>query len=413
MTEMPVRSVPAKVDDPPEPVDAHGEQKLPRGSSPADTLISPRVWKHVAVGVLCLLSWGGVLWLGESADRAATGMESIVGLAAGKLTTFFSTVMLLAAGQLAFISLWYRSRSRKDFNGSYKLWFWTAVSWLTLCAFQATGAHWSVADAALSGRPVAVWNGRLLVWLVPAAIIAVALYRLLRREMRDCRESLWTLRLAALAAAATGVTLLCGQFALTPRGQLVAEASLNTAWHMLLAYSMLLHARHVIHISNEPPRSVTRRLRLPWPRLRLPSLPRRRKAKQPKKPGNSKPVKQQGAKSPAAKPKRRTDKAAPTRPVASAKTKRAETNVDASDDETDGIELVAEPPVRQQPQRSSPPTSRRADPPQRQAARKPHIAASADADDSPELDDDDLRGLSKKERRRLKKLKRQKARAAR
>ena len=235
------------------------EVRLPRGSSPADSLIFPQLWKHAILGVACMAIWALVLVLGDWADQARSGLETVIGLTAGHLPRFFSTVMLLAAGQLALINLWYRSRSRKDFSGSYKVWFYAAVGWLTLCAFAATGSHWHLADAVLAGRPVAIWNGRLLTWMIPGAIIVLAIYRLLLREMRDCDASLWLLRFSLLVAMATAGVLIAGPFVLVSRSHHLLATGLGTGWHLLLAAAMLLHARHVIHHSNEPPvRPLTR-----------------------------------------------------------------------------------------------------------------------------------------------------------
>jgi len=243
------------------------ESRLPRGSSPADTLIPPQLWKLGVIAAAATLIWATILALGDAVDRAQTGFEAIIGLRSGHLVRFFSTVMLLAAGQLAFINLWYRSRSRKDFSGSYKVWFYAAVGWLTLCAFAATGSHWNLADLVLAGRPIAVWNGRLLVWLIPGAIMTLALYRLLLREMRDCDGSLWLLRLSgALALAAAGATLT-GPLLWEPQSASLLTAGLSSAWHLVLALAMLTHARHVIHHCNEPPARAIRRWRLGLPRL--------------------------------------------------------------------------------------------------------------------------------------------------
>jgi hypothetical protein len=279
-----------------QPADDSSSPPRRRPDSPADTLISPRLWKHVVIGTCCLLAWGAILFFGDRADQAATGMHEIIGLRTGTLATFFSTAMLLAAGQLAFISLWYRSRSRKDFSGSYKLWFWTALAWLSLCAFRATGSHMSLADAAIQQSGLNVWNARLMLWLAPAAIIIVAVHRLLHREMRDCPGSLWLIRLAATAAAVSGLTLLFGSYALSPRVDLLVETGSATLWHTLLALAMLIHARHVIHFTNEAPRSPIRRFRIAMPKLRLPTLrvprlprirlPKRSSAKKSEAPSN-------------------------------------------------------------------------------------------------------------------------------
>ncbi|MFV0442222.1 MAG: hypothetical protein ACK5Q5_01480 [Planctomycetaceae bacterium] len=409
------------------------DNKLPRGSSPADSLVSPRLWKHVVVGIACVLAWGAVLLIGSRADAARTGMESIVGISSGKLTTFFSTVMLLAAGQLAFINLWYRSRSRKDFNGSYKLWFWTALSWLAFCAVQASGAHWSLADAVLAGRLVTVWNARAILWMVPTAIAFATLYALLRREMRDCRESLWTLRLTAATVLASGLTMLFGPFFFDPQTQMMADAALGMGWHMLLAYAMLLHTRHVIHVSNEPPQSEVRRFR--W--LAWLALFRRRGSRGAKPASKGTSSNDNPATS---KSRKSTKKKRPTSRRRAAVTSNAAVTEDVESDESDldindesddsaanedpALDVAASSQAAKAP-RVAPAAApqRRVDPPRPAAQSKPHFATAPPSDEDNETsrnwsesDEDegsDGQNLSRKDRKRLKKLQRQQTRSSR
>ncbi|MEZ6065511.1 MAG: hypothetical protein R3B90_07310 [Planctomycetaceae bacterium] len=236
-----------------------------REDSPADSLISPKLWKHVLLSVIGLIAWGATIYFGDLADQQRTGLQEIVGLKAGKFGRFFSTIALLTAGQLAFITLWYRSRSRKDFNGSYKLWFWVAITWLTIAAFRANGAHWTLADTLLAGESVGVWQLRTLLWLIPCAIAVVAIYRLLLREVRDCKVSLTLLRCSAIVAMASGINSLAGSFLFDSRVELLIGTGTATLWHLLLALSGLFHARHVVHFSKEPPQSTIRGFQWPSP----------------------------------------------------------------------------------------------------------------------------------------------------
>ncbi len=381
------------------------------------------------MAVASFLAWLGVLWLGDWADQTARPWANIIGLQVGHLPRFFSTVMLLAAGQLAFINLWYRSRSRKDFNGSYKVWFHTAVGWLTVCAFTATGSHWTLADVLLGGRPIAVWNGRLMLWLIPGAIVVTALYRLLLREMRDCRLSLWLLRLSAGASAADAAVLLLGPFAFSARWQLLLEVGGSTAWHLLLALSMLLHARHVIHVSNEPPQSP-----LPSWKWRLPKLGwmlqvfRVRRAKSLTSPDG--PATGKAKRSSSSARDRSTSKersAARLRPVAKAVQSQEEAEeTSAVGDEGEerpvhsqsgGSQGIHQTPTTGGAKSSLPSgataagVTQRVDPPQ-SASPRPHLTPSPPrrstdpAEDDADEDDETFehRPLSKQERRRLRKL---------
>ncbi len=407
------------------------------GDAPADSLISPRLWKHLTLCVLFAILWGAMLYFGDQADRQASSMRHVIGLQAGKLPRFFSTVMLLAAGQLSFISLWYRSRSRKDFKGSYKVWLWAALGWLTLCACQATGMHWNLADALVKGHRVELWNLRMMVWIMPAAVIVAALYRLLLREMRDAVGSLWLLRFSLMAAFLSAVSVIAEPFMTDAVQARLIRIGTGTLWHLLLAASMLLHARYVIHISNEPPVSPLKpwRIRLPRIRLRLRRSPRRKLQKKSKsekerslaetRPMRESPpveadateestskTKQRGAKSQSSKPSRTSKKTAPSR-------RKAPQQATSSDDQEEDPSLS----VRSRPviarvdsaEEESVPAPK-TEVSRRSSSASEHglqIAQTDWDDDLDDLDPERLRGLSKKERRRLRKLHKERQRKAR
>ncbi len=434
-----------------------------RHDAPADTLISPRLWKHVALSVVAVLCWSVMLYVGDAADQAATGWHQLIGLQADKLPRFFSTVALLAAGQLSLITLWYRSRSRKDFSGSYKLWFWSSLTWLTLCACRSTGYHWTLADVALQSNPITVWNARLLCWMIPTAAVTLAIYRLLLREMRDYRPSSSLLRASALAMVAAGTISLIGDWMLPERFRRLLEVGCATGWHLLLAVSMLLHARYVIHFCNEPPTSPIRRWSTVLATL-LRQLTRRSgssrdssadenttESGEPKASGNSSRSRTGKSpprkRSPARKPR---TTAAKSSTAAKAEKKQATetTSLKQADDETVNQPIDIEPleEHRQQPapsvatsrpepapeatsarKPSSSATSRsieqagrklRIDPPAETASAAPHAATpgeddaqvASDDEDFAALDPEALKGLSKKERRRLRKLHKEKLR---
>jgi len=249
----------------------------PKHHTPADSLLSPKLWKHVIFAMLATSLWAGMLYMGHRVDAIGHQFAHIVGLEAGKLTSFFSIASLLAAGQLSLITLWYRSYSRKDFSGGFKLWFWTALGWLGLCAAKATGMHWTAADGVLQGASIQFWQARTLAWLIPSAIIVLALYRLLNREMRDCRLSLWMLRISFLFASTSFVSTLFGDLIFVPQMEMLFSTTASTGWHLSLALSMLFHARHVIHVSNEPPSRPLTRFRLRLPSIALPKFPKRKR----------------------------------------------------------------------------------------------------------------------------------------
>src|SRR5690606_8391178 len=92
--------------------------------TPVTSVIRPQLWVHWTITVLCLAAWGGMMYLGDLAERTDFGLRDILGLRSGRVTNFFSTLMLLWAGQLSLLIYWYRRKSRNDFAGRYRMWLW-------------------------------------------------------------------------------------------------------------------------------------------------------------------------------------------------------------------------------------------------------------------------------------------------
>ncbi|MEW4528544.1 hypothetical protein [Maioricimonas sp. JC845] len=270
-------AAPARVDNPAE--------TLPP-ELPVVSIIPRSWWKHGLLALVSLAALAAVVTWGLHLDQSGSGLAPALGLKAGRMARFFSTVTLLAAGQLSLLVLWYRAKSRKDFDGRYRIWFWAAVVWLVFCGAIATDAHRPAALLALEKWPLDVFRAPLLVWMVPASAIALAMTRLLRREMRACRASRYVLNLATVCGGVAALTMLAGDLLLTDTAHLLLLRTSTMAWHLGVALATLFHARYVIHVTNEPLRQKRRpgrRLIQPvvdalrhvrLPRLRLPRIGR-------------------------------------------------------------------------------------------------------------------------------------------
>ncbi len=374
--------------------------------SPVNSLIRPQLWIHWSVISLCLLAWGGLLYLGDLAEQTDFGLREIVGLRSGRLATFFSTLMLLWAGQLALLIFWYRRKSRNDFHGRYRSWLWAGVTLQLFLMFVATGAQHPFSEYMQQHYPLAIPRYDLLCWLVPIATVSLSLFRLLGLDMRPCRSSRALMWVAGIAAIVAGSSLLLDGF-LPARWQDLLQVGSATLCHLALASSLLLHARFVIHVNNEAPPG-SRRPSV-WSRLRdgLPSLPRlRRPRRQPK----SAPTEPQPAEAaatsppPAEKPEktRSTARLKPDSPPAPKQAPAENTAKPASPAPR------PTPPVAAIEELEDVQESRaavRRDPPQRPAPKS--AAAPLPGRIDPEEDDDEYAGLSKKERRRLRKQQRE------
>ncbi|QDU38806.1 hypothetical protein Mal4_31360 [Maioricimonas rarisocia] len=430
---------------------------------PVVSVIPRSWWKHVTLAFTAILLLAGVVYWGYHLDQTGSGLAPALGLKAGRMSRFFSTVALLAAGQLSLLVLWHRAKSRKDFNGRYRIWFWAAIVWLVFCGAIATDAHRPAALLVLERWPLNAAQAPLLVWLVPASAITLAMTRLLRREMRACRASRYVLNFATMCAGIAAMTTLAGDLLLSETVHLLLLRTSTMTWHVGVALATLFHARYVIHVTNEPLRQRRHpgrrllqpifdalghvrlpriRLRLPrigrprlpvlrfslrkpkLPRFSAPKLPRMRLPKvalpslrlprptgrteassETPEPGSEVTGKEQNSESrpdasQTAEP--RVSRKAARKSAKSSKAKSAAPQVQPEQD----VQQTAPPatPQRKAPERKPPPPP--AEPPQRKAPPK-RVDPPQSHDDSPHADFENDRSLSKKERRRLRKLKRQ------
>jgi len=430
------------VDDEPVPgdgdEDAESTASVSVNHSPVISIIRPQLWVHWTITLLCGAIWGGMLYVGDLSEQADFGLKDILGIRSGRLTTFFSTIMLLWAGQLALLIYWYRRKSRNDFAGRYRMWLWIGAMLQFFLVVVATRAHHPFAEYMQQVWPAKIPRYDLLSWLVPISTLALAMYRLLRIELKRHRSGKFLLNLAALAAIVAATSLVVGPL-LGERVRHLAQIGSATLAHLALATALLMHARYVVHVSNEVPRREKKlrrvggagqkfsgflpvpklkgvalpglklpRLTLPamrLPTVKLPNLKRRRtksvgKAQSEQQPPAAEATKASTqARSPQARksPKSTRSDSAPaaeTRavPVSRKKKRQKPTPVDRRRIDTAH--------TSSQPQRSAPGQTRSLD----------DILDEFGSDG--EIDAETLRGLSKKQRRRLRKKQRELQRAA-
>ncbi len=384
---------------------------------PVRQLVSPKIWKHWAVGFLgvvvvaCLI--GGAYQSALLADSMSPGLLHLFALPSLRAATFFSSTLLLLAGLLSLLIWWARSRSRHDFSGSYRIWAWAAGVWTLLAAAVAVDAPQAVEQTVGWYFKSDVGYLANLCWLVPGAAIGASLVAVLNRELRGCRSSLammWLAMLTYLTAAALRLGLPLAE---TQIGNDLACAGATMTGHLALFLCILHHARHVVHVSLDPPssRRVAARSNR-FARLKrgleslVPNRGRRREAVPP--PEQSTPE---------------TVHVAP--PVAG----DASVDCDSTDADFENVEQQAtelindvheeaaidEPPLApaasaHAPQRNAIPETESTDEAQPAVARKSQMPMRSESDRSDaefesndRIDPNQLKGLSKRERRKLRK----------
>ncbi len=223
-----------------------------------ESLIPSRLWKVIAYGVTGVIIWSGLLWANFQ-ELTIDGLERLLSPVYGNAFRFFSTVSLMLVSQLSFTIWWYRSRSRKDFGGRYRIWAWAGSFWAMACIANGVGLHEPLAQLTYEQWPIHSWRPELLYWFVPFSIGVLALHQLISLDMRHSRASrfLWNTALACGVGAA-GLKLGL-DLSLPASVRDLAVSGSACLWHFLLSFTLLFHARFVVHVTNEAaPRGTSR-----------------------------------------------------------------------------------------------------------------------------------------------------------
>jgi len=247
---------------------------------PIGRLISRKLWKLWAVGVLALLVGGNLLLAGTVATAESgqfgPGFAYLFDLTAGRTLKPFATLLLLLATQLAWFIWWVRSQSPRDFDGRYRLWSWCAVLGTSATLVVVGDLHHAWSKTAMWLWDLDFWKVEIVVWLLPVCLAAAWTLRTLHREMRDCRSSLALLWLAATCGLCiAGLQLNVVKLPLSAEENRLMSWGMDLAACWLLFMSLLLHARHVVHVTHDPAQIRPAVFRLKS-LLRLPRFPKRK-----------------------------------------------------------------------------------------------------------------------------------------
>lgn len=226
---------------------------------PINKAISPKLWKHLGVGAALLLTSAGILAGGAlvaiHGDAYGPGFVSLFDLHSANAINCFNAAMLLAFAQLCLLDGWIRSRSVQNSGSTYRVWFGAGLAGFIGAAAVATQGHVALAQTIEWLGISSIPYPQTLPWLIPTAVVGLAVLALLHREMQGSNLS----RVALYGAAAALVGGLLRPFEVQlPVSELQAElihAALPMLGFLCLAMSVELHARHLVYRSDAPPRS--------------------------------------------------------------------------------------------------------------------------------------------------------------
>ncbi len=228
---------------------------------PLRKLFSSKLWKVWGLGLLLMMSGMAVIaatWsAAEHPEWMGPGLVRFFDLASNRVVPYFNSVLLASSGQAALLIWWVRSRSLHDFNAQYRVWLWAATADFVMAVSLVTGAHLAWSETIAWLWIIDFPNKKLWFWMGPALVLGGVTFRVVNRDMRECRSSRCLWWLSGLCFAILGAW----QFGDLPRWiaersslpLALVESSVLTVGCVLLLQSMLLHIRHVIYKSVEPP----------------------------------------------------------------------------------------------------------------------------------------------------------------
>jgi hypothetical protein len=241
-------------------------ERLGDGDPILSRLISHRLWKHllIIVPLMALLSWPAfaVVVPDFPAGSRSTISENSFGssrMVSWRTAEGLSGTLVFVAGQLCLVIFQARSRSAVDFRGRYRAWNWLGallVATGLLLTTDLTGAATSVVAGLLEPVTGPLQAARPALLIVPGLAVGAFVLTVIVPDMSRCRGS----QLLLVCSVVLGTAAIAAQ-----AGQLRSLVTDNARMLMLLYAagsgfsSCLLHARYVIHVSNDPPVTASRR----------------------------------------------------------------------------------------------------------------------------------------------------------
>ena len=222
---------------------------------PVSSLLPSRTWVLALLVGCGLLSWAMVVGIGAWLDlQQIDPWREIFGIRSGRFLRFYTTISLLTCSQLSYLILWRRSRSRKDFAGRYRVWFWVGAVCSVFCVATATQFHESLARQ-LTGRMSLIWmDSATMCWMVPATTMLLSAMHLMRRDMPYRTVSTAWVQVSRCLAIMAGTSLLIGSLIWPEEWVTTINAALSALWPAVFASTLLIHARYVTYVTNEASR---------------------------------------------------------------------------------------------------------------------------------------------------------------
>jgi hypothetical protein len=176
------------------------------------------------------------------------GAETLVPLDLAERSSvagWFSTLLLGTGALVALLIFSLRRHRIDDYHGRYRVWLWVALGLVALSLDEATGLHTLVrslitlAAGSGSSSEAWLWGGGC------AAVLGLAGLRL-AVEVRHCHLAASSLLLAAMSFTLAIAVHLGGIVGLEASGAVMLKAGARMVGQLLVWWSVVAYARHVV-----------------------------------------------------------------------------------------------------------------------------------------------------------------------
>lgn len=235
-------------------------------------IIPSQVWKFWTVASVTFATMFGLLLAWLVADNASLAGSRTADLLVATIERFVEGTGVVAwcvAAQLCCLAWWIRSTSRSDYGGRFHTWGWSALTISVAAVCCLTNAQVTVAQLTtnLLGHDARSATSLVTaIWLLPSLVIGLVWWTNLSAELRGhmtCRilhglSGVCGLTLAAIELGAAR-TIESSSLEVVSRVTLVA-------WQWCCFATVLLHVRHLVHVSQDPPEECPTLWGLAWAR---------------------------------------------------------------------------------------------------------------------------------------------------
>jgi hypothetical protein len=165
---------------------------------------------------------------------------------AGSLSSWFSSLILLAASVAALAVYTIRRHKTDDYHGRYRIWLWAALCWFLAATDVAANLHESLKLIMIHLTKTNIGGNGSLWWILPYGLVFGAVGSRLVLDMRQCKLSTTIFLMAAAGYLATAYLEL-GIAMIGDQAQaIMIKAGVAMFSHLMLLLSMMLSARYVI-----------------------------------------------------------------------------------------------------------------------------------------------------------------------